>query len=213
MNMRRFDIERNEMIDLLRSRGIKDETLLRAMGVVDRHEYVEEAFVNRSYDDSALPIGSQQTISQPYTVAYMTEMLEVKSGSKVLEIGTGSGYQGAILAEMGARVFTVERHMGLLTEARRRFDRHGYTIASKCSDGTLGWKDFAPYDGIIVTAGAPDLPQPLLDQLKDGGTLIIPIGDQDVQNLHIIRRVKEQFVTRVASGFKFVPLIGRMGWK
>lgn len=211
--MRRFDIERNEMIDLLRARGIKDENLLDAMRKVDRHEYVQEAFVNRSYEDSALPIGSQQTISQPYTVAYMTEALSVRQGDKILEIGTGSGYQAAILAEMGARVFTIERHMDLLTEAQKRFDKHDYSVASKCSDGTLGWKEFAPFDGIVVTAGAPDVPQPLLDQLKEGGKLVIPIGDQEVQNLHIIQRKANRFEVRVAAEFKFVPLIGKMGWK
>jgi protein-L-isoaspartate(D-aspartate) O-methyltransferase len=210
---RKNDMERQEMIELLTKRGIQDERLLKAMSVVDRREFVQELFTNRAYDDSALPIGHSQTISQPYTVAYMTECLRVKEGDKILEVGTGSGYQAAVLAEMGARVFTIERHMNLLTEARKRFDKFQYQIASTCGDGTIGWKEFAPFEGILVTAGAPEIPRPLLDQLKDGGQLIIPIGDLDIQNLHIVRRVKDTFETKEVVGFKFVPLIGKKGWK
>jgi len=209
----RFDFECDEMIDLIRQRGITDERLLRAMKTVDRREFVQIAFLNRSYDDCALPIGHSQTISQPYTVAVMTEALEVEPGDKLLEIGTGSGYQAALLAEMGARVFTIERNMELLTSARKRFEKLHYEIVSKCGDGTIGWKDFAPYDGIIVTAGAPEAPKPLLNQLNDDGVLVIPIGDLDIQNIHIVRRVKDKFETREAVGFKFVPLIGKKGWK
>ena len=209
----RFNFERDEMIDLIRQRGIADERLLKAMSVVDRRGFVQQALFNRAYDDCALPIGHSQTISQPYTVALMTEMLEVKPGSKMLEIGTGSGYQAAILTEMGARVYTIERNMELLNSARKRFEARSYQIVSKCGDGTIGWKEFAPYDGIVVTAGAPEAPQPLLDQLNDGGILVIPIGDMDLQNIHIIRRVKNKFQTKEAHGFKFVPLIGKRGWK
>ncbi|HLB00560.1 MAG TPA: protein-L-isoaspartate(D-aspartate) O-methyltransferase [Bacteroidota bacterium] len=210
---RRFSHEKEEMIDLLRRRGIADERLIGAMRRVDRHEFVEDAFVNRSYEDSALPIGCAQTISQPYTVAFMTQALGIVPGDRVLEIGTGSGYQAAILTEMGARVFTVERHMQLLMEARKRFEKYSYNIASKCGDGTLGWNEFAPYRGIIVTAGAPEPPQPLVDQLDSGGTLVIPIGDMDIQDLHIITRADGVISTRHATGFKFVPLIGKSGWK
>ncbi|MBI1807007.1 MAG: protein-L-isoaspartate(D-aspartate) O-methyltransferase [Ignavibacteria bacterium] len=209
----RFEGERHEMIELLRKRGIRDERLLKAMASIDRREFVHSPFVNRAYEDSALPIGDGQTISQPFTVAYMTEALEVNKGDKILEIGTGSGYQAAILAEMGARVFTIERHMDLLTEARKRFDKFGYQIASKCGDGTIGWKEFSPFDGIIVTAGAPDVPRPLLDQLRDGGMLIIPIGDTELQTLYVIKRIRDNFETRETAGFKFVPLIGKKGWK
>ena len=211
--VRRLDAERGEMIDLLRQRGITDEHLLQVMMTVDRREFVEDAFLNRAYEDSALPIGNSQTISQPYTVAFMTQALEIQDGDKVLEIGTGSGYQAAILAEMGARVFTIERHMNLLTEARKSFDKMEYTIASKCGDGTIGWKEFAPFKGILVTAGAPEVPQPLLDQLADGGTLVIPIGNLDVQSLHVITRRNGQFESHVVPSFKFVPLIGKLGWK
>ncbi len=210
---RRFEIERREMIDLLRDRGVRDESLLRAMDTIDRHEFVQPAFVNRAYDDCALPIGHSQTISQPYTVAFMTEALQVKPGHKVLEIGTGSGYQAAVLAEMGARVFTIERHMDLLKEARRRLEKVGYDVASKTGDGTIGWKEFSPYDGIIVTAGAPEVPRPLVDQLKDGARLVIPIGGADIQNLTLIRRFGDSFETSEAAGFKFVPLIGKKGWR
>lgn len=213
MAARRFDMERREMIELLRSRGIADERLLGAMERVDREIFVQSAFRNRAYEDSALPIGSSQTISQPYTVACMTEVLAVGEGEKILEIGTGSGYQAAILAEMGARVFTIERHMSLLTDARKKLDRLGYKIASKCGDGTIGWKEFSPFDGIIVTAGAPSVPQPLKDQLADGGRLVIPIGNEDTQTLFILNRRGAEFEQREIGGFKFVPLIGKKGWR
>ncbi len=208
-----LDADRQEMLELLRQRGIADERLLRAMGVVDRRLFVQRAFVNRAYEDSALPIGKSQTISQPYTVAYMTEALAVRRGSKVLEIGTGSGYQAAVLAEMGARVFTIERHMELRTHARQVLDRLRYPVVSKCADGTIGWKEYSPFDGIIVTAGAPDVPQPLLEQLNDGGKLVIPIGDADVQTLLVITREGDSYYERKAGGFKFVPLIGKIGWR
>ena len=209
----RQDDSVQSMIELLRQRGIHDENLLRAMQKVDRRLFVQPAFVPRAYDDSALPIGFSQTISQPYTVAYMTQVLDVQSGAKVLEIGTGSGYQAGLLAEMGARVFTIERYIELLEEARKRFELLGYNIASKCGDGTIGWKEFAPYDGIIVTAGAPDVPKPLIDQLAEGGTIAIPIGTIDIQDLHIIKLKNGTLTTTVVEGFKFVPLIGKGGWK
>ncbi len=182
------------------------------MAVIDRHLFVPEPFTSRSYEDSALPIGKGQTISQPYTVAVMTEALEVKPGTKILEVGTGSGYQAVILAEMGARVFSIERDLELLAGARKLFDRLGYRVASKGGDGTVGWNEFAPFDGIIVTAGAPDIPQPLLKQLAEGGKLVIPVGDLDIQALVVVTRRGEKYDRREISGFKFVPLIGKMGW-
>lgn len=211
--MGRFDGEREEMIALLKDRGILDPRVVQAMAAVERHLFVPEPFTSRAYEDSALPIGKGQTISQPYTVAFMTEALEVKEHDKVLEVGTGSGYQAAILAEMGARVFTIERNLDLLVGARKILDRLGYRIASKCGDGTVGWKEFAPFDGIIVTAGAPSVPQPLLDQLAEAGRLVIPVGDLNYQTLVVCRRHGHDYERREMDGFKFVPLIGKMGWK
>lgn len=209
----RFDFEREEMLNLIRSRGVQSETLLKAMGRIDRRAFVQSAFLNRAYDDCALPIGHSQTISQPYTVAVMTEGLGIQQGDKVLEVGTGSGYQAAILLEMGARVYTIERNIDLLNEARRRLEKLGYEVVSKSGDGTIGWKEFSPFDGIIVTAGAPEVPPALIRQLKIGGRMVIPIGDRDIQDLHIITRTEDSYETRIAAGFKFVPLIGKKGWK
>jgi protein-L-isoaspartate(D-aspartate) O-methyltransferase len=210
--MSRFEDERREMIEVLRDRGITDERLLKVMGKIERHLFVSEPFVNRSYDDTALPIAKQQTISQPYTVAYMTQELAPKEGARVLEIGTGSGYQASVLAELGCKVFTIERHVDLLLQARKMFEKLGYRIGSKAGDGTIGWSEFAPYDGIIVTAAAPDVPDPLLKQLGEGGRLVIPIGDLDMQDLHVFTKSGETFESRVVKGFKFVPLIGKKGW-
>jgi protein-L-isoaspartate(D-aspartate) O-methyltransferase len=210
--MNRFEKERTEMIDLLRQRGIKNEQLLKAMRNVEREQFVLPAFMNRAYDDSALPIANGQTISQPYTVAFQTEKLQVEKGSKVLEIGTGSGYQAAVLAEMGCRVFTIERHIELNLQARKLLEKLGYRIAARCGDGTIGWSEFAPYDGIVVTAAAPEVPQPLLDQLADGGRLVIPVGDLEGQSIRIITRAGDKYESVEEHGFKFVPLIGKRGW-
>lgn len=210
--MGRFDDERRDMIALLRERGIGDERLLQVMGKIERHLFVSEPFVNRSYDDTALPIAKQQTISQPYTVAFMTERLAPKPGAKILEIGTGSGYQAAVLAELGCKVYTIERHVDLLLHARKMFERFGYRIASKAGDGTVGWSEFAPYDGIIVTAAAPEVPDPLLKQLADGGRLVIPVGDLEIQDLFVVTRTGDTYARRDIRGFKFVPLIGKKGW-
>jgi protein-L-isoaspartate(D-aspartate) O-methyltransferase len=210
--MGRFNTERAEMIALLRARGITDERVIAAMSRIERHLFVQEPFTQRAYEDSALPIGKGQTISQPYTVAIMTEALALKPGERVLEVGTGSGYQASVLAELGVRVFTIERDSDLLSGARRLFERQKYRIASKAGDGTVGWSEFAPFDAIIVTAGAPEVPQPLLDQLADGGRCVIPVGDRDIQTLQVIARHGAQFTRREFSGFKFVPLVGKMGW-
>jgi protein-L-isoaspartate(D-aspartate) O-methyltransferase len=210
--MGRFDEERKEMIALLRHRGITDERVLKAMQTVERHHFVSEPFTNRAYEDTALPIGKAQTISQPYTVAFMTQQLAPASGSKVLEIGTGSGYQAAVLAEMGCRVYTIERHLELLFAARKILERLGYRILSRGGDGTVGWSEFAPYDGIMVTAGAPDIPQPLLDQLAEGGRLVVPVGDLVNQEIRVIMKQNGEVKMRETRGFKFVPLIGKKGW-
>ena len=213
MTVGRFEEERRDMIALLRDRLITDEKILRAMVTVERHLFVPEPFTNKSYDDSALPIGKGQTISQPYTVAFMTQALGVRPGDKILEIGTGSGYQASVLAVMGARVFSIERDLDLLASARKLFDRLDYRIATKGGDGTVGWNEFAPYNGIIVTAGAPDVPVPLTKQLVDGGKLVIPVGTRQQQALIVITRQGEELVRREIEGFKFVPLIGKMGWQ
>ena len=207
-----FDEGREEMVALIRERGVSDERILRAMATVHRHLFVPEPFRRRAYEDSALPIGKSQTISQPYTVAFMTQALGVREGDRILEVGTGSGYQAAILAEMGAHVFTIERNLELLAGARRLLDSLKYRIASKGGDGTIGWPEFAPFDGIIVTAGAPDVPAPLMSQLTDGGRLVIPVGTLDEQTLTLITRMGDRFDRREVHGFKFVPLIGKMGW-
>jgi protein-L-isoaspartate(D-aspartate) O-methyltransferase len=211
--MGRFETERAEMIRLLQERGVSDENVLRAMAKVERHLFVPEPFTNRAYEDSALPIGKGQTISQPYTVAYMTELLEVQPDDKVLEIGTGSGYQVAILAEMRCRIFSIERDLDLLASARELLELLGYKVATKAGDGTVGWSEFSPYDGIIVTAGAPTIPKPLLMQLAEGGKLVIPVGDLDTQTIVTCTRHGNDFERREIEGFKFVPLIGKMGWR
>jgi len=200
------------MIALLKDRGITDSRILRAMSSIDRHIFVPEPFTSRAYEDCALPIGKGQTISQPYTVAFMTQSLGVREGDRILEIGTGSGYQAAILASMGARVFTIERNPDLHAAARKRIEKLGYRVATKCGDGTVGWSEFAPFNGIMVTAGAPDIPQPLLNQLVDGGKVVIPVGDLESQTLVVVTRRGDQFNRREIDGFKFVPLIGKMGW-
>jgi len=205
---------REEMVRLLVERRIADPLVLKAMSEVERHLFVPVPLRNHAYDDAALPIGEGQTISQPYTVAVMTESLAVKPFDKVLEIGTGSGYQTAILAAMGVRVFTIERIPSLLESARRILESLNIRFVSKSSDGTLGWRDFAPYDGIVVTAGAPEIPKPLIEQLKVGGKLVIPVGTHDFQQMKIVTKLNEanECRTEEKADFKFVPLIGREGW-
>ena len=178
-----------------------------------RHLFVGEPFTHQAYEDCALPIANNQTISQPYTVAVMTELLQLQKGDKVLEIGTGSGYQAAVLAQLSARVFSIERFSDLLSTARQKFSKLGYNIATKTGDGTIGWNEFAPYNGIIVTAAAPEIPEPLLKQLADGGRLVIPTGNLDSQSLAVVTKNGEEFEKKVIDGFKFVPLVGKLGWK
>ncbi len=209
-----FEKERKEMISLLKQRGIEDENVINAMYSVERHAFVGGAFLPKAYDDSALPIGCAQTISQPYTVALMTEVLHVQRDQKILEIGTGSGYQAAVLSEMGARVFTIERHFELFSQAKKIFEKLGYNIACKAGDGSVGWNEFAPFDGIIVTAGAPEIPITLVKQLNpSGGRMVIPVGDQELQKMIIVTRNGDETSKKEIDGFKFVPLIGKMGWQ
>jgi protein-L-isoaspartate(D-aspartate) O-methyltransferase len=210
-----LDDRRKELADELRSKGIHDERVLSAMVKVPREKFLEAPFQERAYEDTALPIGAGQTISQPYTVAFQTEALEIKPGDKILEIGTGSGYQTAILAELGARVYTIERHPTLLEVARKRLETMGYQrVLSRAGDGSRGWTEYAPFDGIIVTAGAPDVPESLTKQLNpNGGKLVIPIGDRTSQRMYVIRRNGEELSADELANFAFVPLIGKEGWE
>jgi len=201
---------RNQLVP----RGISDERVLAAMEKIHRHLFVEEALTGEAYNDHPLPIGEKQTISQPYIVALMTEALELTGKEKVLEIGTGSGYQTAILAELAHTVYTVERIGSLLEKSKKLLGDLGYTnIRFKVSDGTFGWEEFAPYDAIVVTAGAPRIPQPLLDQLSDGGRLVIPIGNRYSQDLMRVKKAKNRFIEKNFGGCRFVDLIGNHGWK
>lgn len=196
------------------ARGIKDRRVIDAMLKVPRHRFVEEAMGAQAYSDTSLPIGEKQTISQPYMVALMTELLELKGSEKVLEVGTGSGYQAAILATLANRVYTVERIRPLALQARRVLDSLGLlNVSLKITDGTTGWEEEAPFDAVMVTAGAPDIPQQYVDQLKVGGRLVIPVGDQVDQVL--VQGVKQPDGTlekRLTVGCRFVRLIGVHGW-
>lgn len=205
---------RSELIEMLRERGITDERVLQAISLVPREVFTPSAFQQRAYEDSALPISCGQTISQPYTVAMMTQLLEAQPGMKVLEIGTGSGYQAAVLHAMGMKVFSIERHADLLADARRNLEKIGANVATHLGDGTLGWSSYAPYDRIIVTAGAPRIPSPLLRQLAPDGRLVIPIGNRDLQRMEVAIKVGDtnEYDLYDYGEFKFVPLIGRNAW-
>ncbi|QSV44960.1 protein-L-isoaspartate(D-aspartate) O-methyltransferase [Geobacter benzoatilyticus] len=210
-----FDIARKRMVESqIISRGIKDRRLIEAMLKVPRHVFVEEAMAAQAYSDTPLPIGEKQTISQPYMVALMTELLQLSGSDKVLEIGTGSGYQAAILATLADRVYTVERIRPLALKARKALDSIGLlNVNIKISDGTVGWEEEAPFDAIIVTAGAPDIPEKLVDQLKPGGRLVIPVGSQFEQILvRVIKQEDGSFVRDDIAGCRFVKLVGRYGW-
>jgi len=198
---------------VIREKGIADERVLMAIQVVPRHLFMDTALERRAYEDTALPISCGQTISQPYTVAAQTELLEVKKGSKILEIGTGSGYQAAILCQMGADVYSVERHEFLYQSTKKLLNSLGYRPVLKCGDGTIGWSAYAPYDGIVVTAGAPVVPEDLMVQLKVGGRLVVPVGSQKSQQMiRVVRESEESFREEKLQNFKFVPLIGEKGW-
>lgn len=200
-------------MEQLREKGIKDERVLSAIGTIPRHKLIDTALHTKAYHDTALPIGMGQTISQPYTVAAQTELLELREGEKVLEIGTGSGYQCMVLCEMGAEVYSVERHKELYHRAKDTLREMGYKAMLKCGDGTLGWSAYAPYDGIVVTAGAPVVPDDLVNQLTIGGVLVIPVGDDKKQMMLRITRVSEnEYQQEELDNFKFVPLIGKKGW-
>jgi len=208
-----YQAQRRKMVDLLRRHGISNQAVLKVMEEIPRHMFVPEALAAKAYGDHALPIGHMQTISQPYMVARMTELLEIGPSSTVLEIGAGSGYQTAILAALAARVFSIERIAELSRGAHasvRQLGFHNATI--KAFDGTIGWSEHAPYDGILVAAGGPTIPDPLVSQLGVGGRLVIPVGDQENQNLVRISRTAAGLVREDLEPCSFVKLIGRYGW-
>lgn len=211
----KYEGQRNLMVrKQIESRGITDIKVLGAMRKVPRHLFVSEALRDQAYGDFPLPIGEQQTISQPYIVAEMTQALQLSEEDRVLEIGTGSGYQAAILAEIAFRVYTIERINSLFIKTRKLFDKlHYHNIVTRYSDGTTGWKDESPFDAIIVTAGAPEIPSALVSQLAVGGRMVLPVGNQYSQDL--IKLFKDEHGIRQASlgGCRFVKLVGEHGWK
>lgn len=210
-----FRIARERMVlQQLAGRGIRDERVLAAMRKVPRHLFVDEALRDQAYGDFPLPIGHGQTISQPYIVALMTELLGLKGHEKVLEIGTGSGYQTAVLAELSRFVYSVERISALLFRAKNTLHGLGYcNVHIKLDDGTWGWRDNAPYDAILVTAGAPFVPDPLLEQLSDPGVMVIPVGDEFSQDLVRIKKLNGAITQETITGVRFVKLIGEHGWR
>ena len=209
-----FETVRERMVrDQLQARGVSDQRVLQAMAEVPRHLFVDDAMQARAYGDYPLPIGGDQTISQPLVVAAMTEALQLTGSEKVLEIGTGSGYQAAVLSRLCEKVYTVERINSLLAGARKIFDRlHYYNILSRLDDGTLGWQEHAPYDAIIVTAGGPEVPKPLVEQLAENGRMVIPVGDRDVQELQYVKKVGDDVEIETLESVRFVSLIGAHGW-
>ncbi len=210
----KFERQREEMVrKQIEARGVTDPKVLAAMRNVPRHLFVSEALRDQAYGDFPLPIGQQQTISQPYIVAEMTQALQPNEEDRVLEIGTGSGYQAAILAEIVFRVYTIERIHALFIKTRMLFDSLQYhNIVTKYSDGTTGWKDESPFDAIIVTAGAPEIPKPLVSQLAVGGRMVLPVGDQYSQELIKLYKDKHGIHKTRLGGCRFVKLIGEYGW-
>jgi protein-L-isoaspartate(D-aspartate) O-methyltransferase len=212
---KKYNRKREEMVrSQIEARGIRDPRVLSAFRMVPRHLFVSEALREQAYGDYPLPIGEQQTISQPYIVAEMTQALELKKDDRVLEIGTGSGYQAAVLAQIVYRVYTVERRRSLYMQARSLFDKLNYhNIVTKYADGTKGWQEESPFDAIVVTAGAPELPELLIHQLTKGGRLVVPVGNQHTQELIKIYRDREKIQQTNLGGCRFVKLVGEHGWK
>lgn len=211
----KYDRLRQEMVEKqIVARGIANVQVLAAMRSVPRHLFVSEALMDQAYSDFPLPIGEQQTISQPYIVAEMTQSLQLSPDDRVLEIGTGSGFQAAILAQIVYRVYTIERIHSLYIKTRKLFDRLGYhNIVTRYSDGTTGWKDEGPFDAIIVTAGSPEIPAVLVNQLKIGGRMVIPVGSQHSQDLIKLVRDEDGIHQTNMGGCRFVKLVGEHGWR
>lgn len=210
-----FSYLRERMVrEHIQARGVRDERVLEAMHQVPRHRFVPDHLRSQAYGDHALPIGSSQTISQPYVVARMTELLELGAEDSVLEVGTGSGYQTAILARIARRVYSLERVPELAKQAIARMRELGLSnVKIQVFDGSVGWSEFAPYDRILVTAGSPRAPQPLLDQLAVGGRMVIPEGDRQEQRLVVYRKLKNGARRTLGEAVAFVPLLGRHGWQ
>ena len=204
---------RNKLVRTLRKKGIKDEEVLAAIGKVPRHFFFDDALLEHAYQDKAFPIGEGQTISQPYTVAFQTEKLEVRPGDRVLEVGTGSGYQACVLLELGARVFTIEYNRNLYDKVRTFLPSIGYRPSFFLGDGSKGLPSRAPFDRIIVTAGAPTVPPALTEQLAEGGILVIPVGDRERQQMVVIRKKDGRLEEKRYDMFAFVPLRGEEGWR
>ncbi|RCH56193.1 protein-L-isoaspartate O-methyltransferase [Mucilaginibacter hurinus] len=204
---------RKQLVEVLRKKGIEDEHVLEAISKVPRHFFFDETFWTQAYRDIAFPIGEGQTISQPYTVAYQTQLLHIKKGDKVLEIGTGSGYQTCILLELGAKVYTIERQQKLYERTIKVLPHMGYKARFFLGDGSKGVAEHGPYHKIIVTAGAPTVPEVLLQQLKIGGLLVIPVGDENTQKMVTVLKVGEHDYEKVVlDTFRFVPLVGDKAW-
>ncbi len=212
---KKFERWRNDMVQTqIISRGVTDSMVIKAMRQIPRHLFISEALCESAYGDHPLPIGEGQTISQPYIIAEMTQALELKGDERVLEIGTGSGYQAAVLAAIVNRVYTIERNQTLFLNTKKLFDKLKYhNIVTKYSDGTLGWTQECPFDAILVTAGGKEIPEPLVEQLCVGGKLIMPVGGSFTQDLIMIEKTKIGIVSKNLGGCRFVKLIGRHGWK
>jgi protein-L-isoaspartate(D-aspartate) O-methyltransferase len=210
----KYERKRHEMVrQQIETRGITDSNVLAALRKVPRHLFVGEALRDQAYGDFPLPIGEQQTISQPFIVAEMTQALELTQNDRVLEIGTGSGYQAAILAQIAYRIYTLERIRTLFVQTRKLLDKLNYhNIVMRCADGTKGWKDESPFNAIMVTAGAPTIPEVLIEQLAEGGRLVVPVGDQHSQDLIKITKDQGEIHQTNLGGCRFVKLVGEHGW-
>lgn len=211
----RYAEQRQAMVhEQLRRRGVKDERVLQAMALVPRHEFVPPQLREQAYGDEPLGIGGGQTISQPYIVASMTAALGLSGSERILEVGTGSGYQAAILSLVAKEVYTIESRQELAATAAERLQRLGFhNVHVHCGDGTLGLKELAPFDAILIAAAAPAVPQPLLEQLDEGGRMIVPIGPEEQQHLLLVTRHGNDFISQQREPCRFVPLIGQHGWK